>query len=184
MILWLAVSAAGQEHSQLRGLIQDVGGSPIAGAQVVAHNSWENTDRACVIGADGSFAMDDLKPGHYQFKARKRGLADSPVAEADLPEGGDVTLNLTLGAHLGFLKRLSNVSTQDWKGTASSGPEPPRRASSSPLDSPPFPNSDWSYGGSPEIAAGYPFGTVRGPCADRCGWNGRGVPCARHATWA
>jgi len=42
--------------------------------------------------------MDDLKPGHYQFKAAKRGFADSPVAERDLTAGEDLTLNLTLRA--------------------------------------------------------------------------------------
>ena len=40
LILWLAIRAPGQVH----GLIQDAGGSPVAGAQVVAHSSRENTD--------------------------------------------------------------------------------------------------------------------------------------------
>jgi hypothetical protein len=51
----------------------------------------------------------------------------------------------------GFLERLYQAYTDDWKGTATSGPEPPRRGLSSRLNSPPFPNSDWSYGGAPEI---------------------------------
>ncbi len=149
LILWLAGRAPGQVH----GLIRDASGSPVAGAQVVAHNSLENTDRAFVSAADGSFTMDDLKPGHYRFKATKRGFADSPVAERDLTAGEDLTLNLTLGAHEGFLKRLSQAYAKDWQGSVDSGPEPPRRALPSPLNSPPFPNSDWSYGGSPEIGA-------------------------------
>jgi hypothetical protein len=149
MILWLSVRAPGQVH----GLIQDAGGSAVAGAQVVAHNSRESTDRAVVSAADGSYAMNDLKPGHYQFKATKRGFTDSPVTEEALTVGGDLTLNLTLGANEGFLKRLSQAYAKDWQGTAGSGPEPPRRALPSPLSSPPFPNSDWPYGGSPEIGA-------------------------------
>ena len=148
-ILCLAARAAGQVH----GVVHDSIGSPVAGAQVVAHNSTESTDRTFASAADGSFAIDDLKPGHYQFKATKLGFADSPVAGEDLTAGGNVTVTLTLGAHQGFLKRLSHAYAQDWKGTAASGPEPPRRALPSPLDSPPFPNSDWSYGGSPEIGA-------------------------------
>ena len=75
------------------------------------------------------------------------------MAERDLTAGQDLTVNLTLGAHEGFLKRLSQAYANDWQGTADSGPEPPRRALPSPLNSPPFPNSDWSYGGSPEIGA-------------------------------
>jgi hypothetical protein len=149
LILWFAVRAPGQ----VRGLIQDAGGAPVAGAQVAADNHSENIHRVFVSAADGSFEMVGLKPGHYQFQATKLGFADSPVEERDLTEGQDFTLNLTLGPHQGFLKRLSQAYAKDWNGAADSGPEPPRRALPSPLNSPPFPNSDWSYGGSPEIGA-------------------------------
>jgi hypothetical protein len=147
--LWFAVCAP----AQVRGLIQDAGGAPVVGAQVVAHNTGDNMDRAFASAADGSFTMAGLKPGHYQFKAAKRGFADSPPAERDLTDGQDLTVNLTLGARQGFLKRLSQAYAQDWRGAPDNGPEPPRRALPSPLNSPPFPNSDWSYGGSPEIGA-------------------------------
>ena len=147
--LWFAIRAPGQ----VRGLIQDPDGAPAAGAQVVALNVGENVDQEFVSAADGSFSTVGLKPGHYEFKATKLGFADSAVVERDLAAAQDLTLNLTLGAHEGFLKRLSQAYVQDWRGTAASGPEPPRRALSSPLNSPPFPNSDWSYGGSPEIGA-------------------------------
>jgi hypothetical protein len=55
--------------------------------------------------------MDDLNPGHYQFKATKRGFADSPVAEGDLTAGEDLTLNLTLRAneHTRTLGRTSQA---------------------------------------------------------------------------
>ncbi|MGD1093625.1 MAG: TonB-dependent receptor [Bryobacteraceae bacterium] len=149
LILWLA----GRAQAQVHGMIQDPAGSPVAGAKVIAHNSGDNTDRAVESAADGSFAMVDLQPGHYQFKASKRGYADSPPTEADLTAGEDWTLNLTLRANGGFLKRLSQAYAADWRGAAASGPAPPRRTLPSPLDSPPFPNSDWSYGGSPEIGA-------------------------------
>ncbi|HYA95977.1 MAG TPA: hypothetical protein VEC95_06860, partial [Terriglobales bacterium] len=48
-----------------------------------------------------------------------------------------------------FFARWADFYRQDWHGTAASGPAPQRRGPPSPLDSPPFPNSDWSYGGSP-----------------------------------
>ena len=50
-----------------------------------------------------------------------------------------------------FLARWAEFYRLDWTGTAASSAAPPRRGVSSPLDSPPFPNSDWSYGGSPVI---------------------------------
>lgn len=49
------------------------------------------------------------------------------------------------------MKRLFRAYADDWKGTTASGPEPARRAPPSPLNSPPFPNADWSYGGAPDI---------------------------------
>jgi Putative beta-barrel porin-2, OmpL-like. bbp2 len=71
----------------------------------------------------------------------------------------------------GFFARWAAFYREDWKpapaaglnapaagsGTPTAGitavapPAPARRGLPSPLDSPPFPNSDWSYGGSPVI---------------------------------
>jgi hypothetical protein len=50
-----------------------------------------------------------------------------------------------------FLARWADFYRQDWSATTASSPAPARRGLPSPLDSPPFPNSDWSYGGSPVI---------------------------------
>src|ERR1700734_2592532 len=53
----------------------------------------------------------------------------------------------------GFFARWAEFYRQDWRGASVSSltPAPDRRGLPSPLDSPPFPNSDWSYGGSPVI---------------------------------
>lgn len=50
-----------------------------------------------------------------------------------------------------LFERWERFYAEDWKGTAASGPPAPRRGLPSPLNSPPFPNLDWSYGGSPQI---------------------------------
>jgi hypothetical protein len=57
LILLFTVRAPGQVYGRVHGVIQNAGGSPVAGAQAVAHNSQENTDRALVGAADGSFAL-------------------------------------------------------------------------------------------------------------------------------
>ncbi len=66
-----------------------------------------------------------------------------------------------------FVRRLFQFYAQDWKGTTPSGPEPHRRIPPAPLDSPPFPSADWTYGGAPDIGAPdtnvYPLMTA---------WNG------------
>jgi hypothetical protein len=60
--------------------------------------------------------------------------------------------------HGNFFERLGSFYIHDWKGTLPSSPAPARRAMDSPLDSSPFPNADWGYGGSPDIGA--PDGNV------------------------
>ncbi|MBB6145598.1 hypothetical protein HNQ77_003559 [Silvibacterium bohemicum] len=67
----------------------------------------------------------------------------------------------------GFWARLAGAYREDWHPTQPAGPAPLRRGLPSPLDSPPFPNADWSYGGSPTIGEAdtntYPLMTA---------WNG------------
>ena len=50
-----------------------------------------------------------------------------------------------------FLGKLAQFYREDWTGTVATSPAPPRRGLPSPLPSPPFPNADWSYGGSPVL---------------------------------
>jgi len=77
----------------------------------------------------------------------------------------------------GFFARWAEFYRQDWTGTASSSPAPARRGLPSPLDSPPFPNADWSYGGSPVIGEpdtnSYPLMTAINQASSRTkvyGW--------------
>jgi hypothetical protein len=54
----------------------------------------------------------------------------------------------------GLFARWAEFYHEDWRPRVSPptlSPAPERRGLPSPLDSPPFPNSDWSYGGSPVI---------------------------------
>ena len=59
--------------------------------------------------------------------------------------------NISEAEAKGFFARLAQFYRQDWWGKAASSAAPARRGAPSPLDSPPFPNADWSYGGSPVI---------------------------------
>ena len=71
----------------------------------------------------------------------------------------------------GFWVRWGDFYRDDWDGAAAkaaaAAPAAPRRGLPSPLDSPPFPSADWSYGGSPTIGEAdgnvYPLQTA---------WNG------------
>src|SRR5271168_1624196 len=52
-----------------------------------------------------------------------------------------------------FFHRLAQFYSQDWAGTNPAGPSPAKAGFPAPLDSPPFPSSDWIYGGAPDIGA-------------------------------
>jgi hypothetical protein len=57
-----------------------------------------------------------------------------------------------------FFERLAQNYKDDWSGKSISHPGPQKRGIPAPLNSPPFPNADWSYGGSQIIGA--PDGNV------------------------
>jgi Putative beta-barrel porin-2, OmpL-like. bbp2/Carboxypeptidase regulatory-like domain len=158
-LLMLLRPALGQSQSTpgtLRGTVRTVGGQSAGEAAVLVHNEGQDVDQTIVAGQDGVFQIGNLAPGHYQLTASKGGFFSSAVTSVELAVGQTRDLTLTLGppAHPGgLLKRLLHAYSDDWKGTAPSGPEMPSRLPPSPLSSPPFPNSDWSYGGSPEIGA-------------------------------
>jgi hypothetical protein len=48
-------------------------------------------------------------------------------------------------------KGLGKFYAADWTGKLPASATPERRALDAPLESPPFPSSDWGYGGSPAI---------------------------------
>jgi hypothetical protein len=61
----------------------------------------------------------------------------------------------------GFSSGLLNAYLDDWKGRASTGPEPRYRGCPPPLSSPPYPREYWPYGGSPTIGAPDTMATTR-----------------------
>jgi hypothetical protein len=79
----------------------------------------------------------------YKIPALTDAQAQTPAASGD--EGN-------------FLQRLGGFYKADWTGHLPSSPAPARRMLDAPLDSTPFPSSDWGYGGSPAI--GVPDGNV------------------------
>jgi hypothetical protein len=76
-----------------------------------------------------------------------------------------------------ILERWASFYKQDWFGSAAASAPPPRRGLPQPLDSPPFPSADWSYGGSPTIGEAdtntYPLQTAINNASSRTkiyGW--------------
>ncbi len=114
---------------------------------------------ACVV-----LLLCSLSPG------QQAGGTSEPSPDAPKPSTANTETKT-------FLARWVEYYRQDWRGTLSSSPAPARRGLPSPLDSPPFPNSDWSYGGSPVIGEpdtnSYPLVTAINQAASRTklyGW--------------
>jgi Putative beta-barrel porin-2, OmpL-like. bbp2 len=81
-------------------------------------------------------------------------VAAIPAGAQTLPAAPDAASTTAPAAPSGdFFHRLTTFYREDWHPdpNAPASPAPPRRGYPSPLDSPPFPNEDWSYGGSPTI---------------------------------
>ena len=117
----------------------------------------------CSVGAqeivsanepDGDGAMVLIRP-----TADESDLRNVPDAPQSTPTPGSGTASTPGPESQGnFLKRLGNFYLADWTGKLPSSATPARRALEAPLESPPFPTSDWGYGGSPAI--GVPDGNV------------------------
>jgi len=93
----------------------------------------------------------------------------------------------------GFFARWWDYYRQDWAAasaapaaSAPAAPAPARRGLPSPLDSPPFPNSDWSYGGSPVIGEpdtnSYPLMTAINGAKSRSKLYGWVEPTVNYST--
>ena len=89
-------------------------------------------------------------------------LPAQQVSSSLVPSGSDAGVNTTASSLPGspvvtpqgnFLQRLWAAYREDWSPTQTSGPAPARRGFAAPIDSPPFPSSDYSVGGTPIIGA-------------------------------
>jgi hypothetical protein len=79
-------------------------------------------------------------------------VADAPDGVA-IPPLNDEVLPLPVREQKSFFARLAQAYRQDWNPNTQEGPAPERRGFPGPLDSPPFPSSDYSVGGTPVIGA-------------------------------
>src|SRR5207302_3277007 len=82
--LALVVTAAPAAVSQtstgsIRGYVNDSGGTPIAGARVVAVNPLTSTQREVATQSNGFYAMLGLVPAEYDVTARQIGMAPQRI---------------------------------------------------------------------------------------------------------
>jgi hypothetical protein len=123
----------------------------------------------CIACASGFVTAQEIhsanEPGGDGAVILTRPPSDESVLNNVLPEPqgpqtqGPATANtLDPESQGNVFKRLGKFYAADWTGKLTGSPTPERRALDAPLESPPFPSSDWGYGGSPPIGA--PDGNV------------------------
>jgi putative OmpL-like beta-barrel porin-2 len=155
-----------QSNSKTAG--QPVGAADMQAAPETINNFVETTSTA-----DGPFAFADF-PWLNDIFATEESPTDSTAfvldrvgAEAssssldstDLqntaqPVNGQTSgINKNYQLKGNFFQRLVQFYQQDWAGTNPSTPLPAKRGLPAPIDSPPFPSSDWIYGGAPDLGA-------------------------------
>jgi hypothetical protein len=114
----------------------------------------------------------------------------SAVAQAVPPPGPQPATATPAAAPLtgDFWTRLVTFYREDWTGTTPASAAPPRRGLPQPLDSPPFPSADWSYGGSPVIGEAdgntYPLMTALNGATSRTKFYGWVDPSVNGSTSA
>jgi Putative beta-barrel porin-2, OmpL-like. bbp2/Carboxypeptidase regulatory-like domain len=166
MLPFVFESRAQAITGDIRGVTRDPGGLlPLPQAQVVLYSLNDSSERMLISAGDGTFEAAHLPPGRYQLEARKDGFANSRWTIVELAAGQDLNQDLTLGTKDpteaasqknnsgGFFHRFLKAYVDDWKGIGDPADNPRRRGYPAPVDGPPFPFSDWPYGGSPVIGA-------------------------------
>jgi hypothetical protein len=96
-----------------------------------------------------TIALDDDPPA---VSSSSPGNPD-PQQTAPTPSGQSPTPNNDHILTGNFFHRLAQFYSQDWAGTNPAGPSVTKRGLPAVEDSPPFPFSDWTYGGAPDIGA-------------------------------
>jgi hypothetical protein len=99
-------------------------------------------DQSTIGLDDGPPAVPSSSPGN-----------PDPQQTAPAPSGQGPASNSDHTLTGNFFHRLAQFYSQDWAGTNPTGPSVTKRGLPPALDSPPFPFSDWGYGGSPDIGA-------------------------------
>ena len=153
---------------QIRGVTRNVFGKPMPWTEIILRDENGNLIYEVMSASDGSFLFEHVTQGCYEAIAHKQGygnlanitivLGPGQRVEQDLEIGGPTSTDGTATASTpsnaprNFFRRFFKAYADDWKGSAPSGPPPPFRGTRSPVNGPPFPFSDWPYGGSVVIS--------------------------------
>ena len=118
---------AGPALGDLRGFTRSAQGVPLPGVQVLVHSVGDNTDLNIISDSQGAYLVENLRPGRYELRAAKEGLASSVLTTIDLRPQEDLQVDMTLDSSSGSKKTANSSLTADLRTpevTANSEPAP------------------------------------------------------------
>jgi Carboxypeptidase regulatory-like domain/TonB dependent receptor len=92
----LPLAHAQSTFGDLRGTTRDPSGLPLPHSDLIVHSVEENNDRKLLSGDDGSFVVENLKPGHYELTASKAGFQSSSATKIELSARQSLRIDITL----------------------------------------------------------------------------------------
>jgi len=94
--LALQVARAQSTFGDLRGITRDPRGLALPSAVVTVHSLDENSERKVVSGDDGTFLVENLKPGLYQLTAAKEGFQSASAINVELSARQSLRVDIPL----------------------------------------------------------------------------------------
>ena len=96
VMLLSSIMVQAQDTTNLSGTVTDPQGKVIQGATVTATNTGNGTSRKVTTGDDGSYVLNQLKPGTYSIRAEAKGFKVSVQEDVGLVIKTPATLNFQL----------------------------------------------------------------------------------------
>ncbi len=92
----LSSAKAGPIPGDLRGVTRSVQGAPLPGVKVLVHSVKDDIDLDVMSNDQGAYVVENLKPGRYELRAAKEGLASTELTTVDLRPHEDLTVDMAL----------------------------------------------------------------------------------------
>jgi hypothetical protein len=121
LFMSLSSAQAGSACGDVHGVTLNALGAPVPGVQVSVHSVEDNLDRNVVSDHAGTFVVENLRPGRYQLRATKGGLASSSATTIDLAPRQDLRVAITLVAVDGSRGAAISNLTADSHAPAAAG---------------------------------------------------------------
>ncbi len=95
-VLFMPLSAIGQQMGSVTGTVTDATGALVQGAEITARNVGSNITRTVHSNANGNYSIVELPAGAYEITIKKEGFKAFHVAAVQLTVAQALTMNAKL----------------------------------------------------------------------------------------